>query len=524
MANASNSRNAAFNSDVITPSLPEVSRGALQKAFSFPVMLGGILVGIVFVSKRNFDVDSDLWWHLAVGREILATHRWPTTDSHSFTAGGQPWIAAEWLAEILFSTVERIGGLWALGLLLVILSAAVILSAYGLGSLCSGNSKAGFGAVFALAPLSTVVLNFRPQMFGFLFLLLTLIALEHFRRGHGKAIWFLPPLFIIWVNTHGSWVIGLFAIFVYWVSGFKTFRLGGMEMRAWKPIERERISMIILLCILVLPITPYGTRLAAFPFQFINALPVNMSSIAEWQPMPFDLVQAKLLLGLVLGLFIFQLVHKPVWRLEQLVLFFFGTIMACLHARFVLIFVPFCVPLLSTSLARWLPEYRPNLDKFFLNALLLLAMSTALIHYFPSQIEIEENVANSYPVGAVTYLRSHAMPRRTLNTYGFGGYLEWSDGRADKVFIDGRGELYEPAGVFSDYMYMTLLKPGVLEVLRNYQIDSCLLNRDHPLGVLLGVLPEWTTVYSDKVSVILQRNKTASAQLAVDSSRAAVLK
>ena len=59
----------------------------------------------------------------------------------------------------------------------------------------------------------------RPQMLGYLFLILTLIALELFRQGKQWAIWFLPLLFLIWINTHGSWIIGLGVIALYLACG-----------------------------------------------------------------------------------------------------------------------------------------------------------------------------------------------------------------------------------------------------------------------------------------------------------------
>jgi hypothetical protein len=476
----------------------------LKRAFSFPAMLGALLVTEVFWAKHGFNVDTDFWWHLRVGGDILAMRQWPTTDSYSFTAPGQPWMAAEWLGDVLFAIVERAGGLRALDLLLIVTSAAIILALYGFCTLRSGNSKASFAASAVLTVLSLPVFNFRPQMLGFLFLVLTLIALERFRQGKPRALWFLPLLFLIWVNAHGSWMIGLLTIFVYWASGLKEFCRGGVEMHAWTSAQRQQISLVFLLCVVVLPITPYGTRLAFFPLQFINSLPMNIASINEWQPMPFNLAGAKLFLALIFGWFIAQLVYKFKWRLEEVTLFFFGAAMACLHVRFLLVFVPFFAPFFAVLLARWIPAYDRNKDQYIMNGALMAAMLAGMIYYFPQTAEIEKNIATTYPSDAVAWMHSHPMPPRMLNSYGFGGYLEWSRPR-HKVFIDGRGELYEMSGVFADYMHISLLKPGVLSVLRAYQIDACLLDRDQPLAVLLAALPEWKTVYADRVSTLMVR-------------------
>src|ERR1700677_1444879 len=195
--------------------------GLLRRVISFPAMLATLLVGGVFWSGRMFNVDPDLWWHIKVGDSILATHKFPTVDPYSFTVLGQPWIAYEWLGEVLFSWVPRLGGLRGLDALLIVLGSAVVIALYYLGTLRSGNSKAGFVSATVLLILAAVSFSMRPQMLGYLFLILTLIALEKSRQGKPLALWFLPLIFLAWVNTHGSFIIGMGAIGLYYVCGLK---------------------------------------------------------------------------------------------------------------------------------------------------------------------------------------------------------------------------------------------------------------------------------------------------------------
>ena len=44
--------------------------------------------------------DPDIWWHLADARQLTSTHHFMTTETNSFTVGGQPWVNPEWLAEL----------------------------------------------------------------------------------------------------------------------------------------------------------------------------------------------------------------------------------------------------------------------------------------------------------------------------------------------------------------------------------------------------------------------------------------
>jgi len=485
--------------------------GLLRWVISFPGMLGALLVGGVFWSGRVFKVDPDLWWHIKIGDTILATHRFPTVDPYSFTVLGQPWIAYEWLGEVLFSWVYRMGGLRGLDALLVMLGSAVVIALYYLGTLRSGNSKAGFVAATVLLILATVSFSMRPQMLGYLFLILTLIALEKFRQGKSLALWFLPLIFLAWVNTHGSFIIGMGAIALYYICGLKKFELGDIECVPWTARERTQLSFAFMLCLIALTITPYGVRLAAYPFDMAFSQPINVANIQEWQPMPFNILGGKLFLALLLAFMLFQATRRIKWRAEELALFLFGLTMACLHVRFILLFVPFFVPLLARMVAPWMDRYDANKDKYLLNAVLMALVAIAIVHYAPTRQNLEQKVALDYPIGAVAYLRDHPTPGPMYNTYGFGGYLLWTMAPQQRLFIDGRGDLYEHGGVLLDYMHISLIKPGALEILRNYGVQSCLIERDEVLGVLLAASGDWEKVYSDNVSTLFVRKSGHNA-------------
>jgi hypothetical protein len=478
----------------------------LQHLFSFPVMLGTMLLGAVYFVVRGFVVDPDLWWHIKVGENILATHHLPSVDTYSFTVSGAPWMAYEWLGEVAFAAVARLGGLQALELLLFGLGGAIVVGLYIFATLRSGNSKAGFVAVLGLLPIAIASFTFRPQMFGYLFLIFTLIAMELLRHEKSWALWALPPIFLLWVNIHGSFVIGLGVILVYWLSGLKSFRLGGLEGRAWNPADRLRLEVVFAWCLAVLPITPYGTRLAVYPLDMAFSQPVNVANILEWQPLPLNLLGGKIFLAFLFGFLLLQILFRFVWRLEEVILYVGGTLLAALHVRFILLFVPFFAPIFAAMLARWIPEYERAKDKYILNAVLIGALLVAMVHYVPSKADLQERVAEQFPVHALQYMQLHDIPGPMFNTYGFGGYLV---SMGQKVFIDGRGDLYERGGVLADYMHITKMKPGAMAVLQNYQVRACLLERDEPLSTLLSTAPGWKRVYTDKLSALFVREDPA---------------
>jgi hypothetical protein len=499
---------------------PAKSKTLVQRIFSFPAMLGALLVGGVAIIAQNFFVDPDVWWHIKQGEVIIATHHVTTTDAYSLTLAGRPWAAYEWLGDVLLATTYRLGAMRGLELLLLILGSAILISLYGLATIHSGNSKAAFVSTAAVAALAAISFNLRPQMLGYTFLILTFIALERFRQGHRRAVWALPILMVIWVNAHGSWIIGLGVIGIYLASGLVGFRVGELEARKWSSSDRYRLACVFLLSCFATIVTPYGAALAKYPFDVAFSLPLGVANVVEWQSMPFNMAAGKLFLALLISAIVLQLIYRLNWRLEILGLFIFATIMACLHIRFLLIFVPVMAPILAVILARWTPRYDASKDQYLVNAVVMGAILAATVWFFPSQKNLWQQVGKTYPVAAVEYLNDQAVPEPMYDTYGFGGYLILSRGPEHKVFMDGRSELYERGGVLADYLEVSFVKPGAIAVLQKYGFRSCLLHHDEPFATVLAALPEWQKVYEDGTSILFVRRSDSQVSEMRDSGAA----
>src|ERR1035441_3788480 len=65
----------------------------------------------LFQGYQKLFRDSDAGWHIRTGEAILATGTLPRTDPYSFTRGGQPWFAWEWLADAGVGGIHRAFGL-----------------------------------------------------------------------------------------------------------------------------------------------------------------------------------------------------------------------------------------------------------------------------------------------------------------------------------------------------------------------------------------------------------------------------
>lgn len=488
------------------------------RIFSFPSLLGAVLVGATATISRTFFVDPDVWWHIKQGAFIIAGHSFPRVDVYSQTLGGRPWIAYEWLGDVLLAATERLGGLSGLEVLLILLGSAILIALYALSTIRSGNSKAAFAATAVTFVLASVSFNLRPQMLGYLFLILTLIALERFRQGHRLGLWALPVLMLLWVNAHGSWVVGLGVIAVYLASGLVKFHFGDIEACRWSAPDRLQLMIVLALCTGAALITPYRASLAKYPFEVAFSRPLGVANVVEWRPMPFNLLAGKIFLVMLLGIIVLQIAYHFVWRLEELGLFLFAAAVASLHIRFLLIFVPLFIMRLAIVLARWIPPYDQAKERSYLNVLFMAIILALILRYFPSRDELLKNVGETYPVDAVEYLNHHPVPGPMYNAYGFGGFLVWSRGPAHKVFIDGRSELYEREGVLADFLEIMNVRSDVLTLLQKYGIQSCLLEHDEPLATFLAALPDWQKVYEDHTSILFVRRSNSAGFVAQRSN------
>src|SRR5262249_23995151 len=85
-------------------------------ALSWPLALGTVLFAWL-TSLKSLLADPDSQWHITVGNWILNHGTVPTVDTFSFTFAGQPWIAKEWLSQVVLALAWDAGGWGAVTML-----------------------------------------------------------------------------------------------------------------------------------------------------------------------------------------------------------------------------------------------------------------------------------------------------------------------------------------------------------------------------------------------------------------------
>ena len=458
-------------------------------------------------SFSNIPFEGDTWWHVVVGNYILSTGHWPTTDIYAFTIHGAPWLAYEWVGEVVMAAASRVAGIEGLMWLLVIMSGVFVLLLYYYAYQRCRNAMAAFLACAALLPVVSHFFTLRPQMLGYTFLILTLIAMERFRQGHDRALWLLPGLFLIWVNTHSSIVFGALAMVAYWATGLRGFQFRFVRAEQWTPRQRLQLELITLLCLLASIITPYGSRLATYPMQMVLFGPENLMTNSEFFPLRLNTFTGSALLVLFLCFLAYVVLARPVFRAETAALFLFAGYEVLIHVRFVLLFVPIFTPFLAEAFNYFMPDRALKREGYIFNAALIFAALILIVEFFPPKQTIERAIANNFPVKAADYIAGHDVPGPMFNELSWGGYLTWALTPRHQVFIDSR-DIYDYAGVMPDYIKIADGGQEAIYLLGKYSVRSCLISRDTRLASTLAASPDWREIFHGRVGAIFLKKGT----------------
>ena len=185
----------------------DASRAKSSSFAAAPLVLalGALALGAFSLAVLN---DGDTWSHIATGEWILDHRAVPRVDPFSLTFAGAPWVAHEWLAEVIFALAFRAAG-WA-GVM-VITGAAAALAAYTIALKTIKELPGVGGPVLALAALALVTpgLLARPHM-----LALPVMAIWSARLFDARDQKDAPPLVLalmmaLWANLHGGFAFGL---------------------------------------------------------------------------------------------------------------------------------------------------------------------------------------------------------------------------------------------------------------------------------------------------------------------------
>jgi len=467
-----------------------------------------VFLGLFAMAARNV-TDPDVWWHLKTGQYILEQGNVPHTDPFSFTRLGEPWVAHEWLTDLLFFGVFRASG-WT-GLILF--SAAVLSVAFfPLYLRCEGRpylaGVLALAAAWATAPLWGV----RPQVISLVLGSLWLLLLERSEQKPGLLLWTLP-LTLLWVNLHAGFALGLVLLFLFVIGEL----IEGILASASLPAHRLRLLALILVAdLLIVPLNPNGLRMYSYPIQTLRS-PAMQSYIVEWASPNFHRQEYWPFLFLLLAVLAALAGISRSIRLRDLLLLIVATYAALCSIRMIPLFVLIAIPLLSVRLESLKPAqvatsrlvHPPPPNRTMLNAVIILGVALfAIFHTFRVAQLQPQGEGRQFPAEAVAFLQDHLPVKRLFNDYDWGGYLIWKLYPPTRVFIDGRADVYGDKFLeqyWNDYQ----LKDAWRENLSAWGIQAVIIPPDSSLATGLRLSPQWQIAYQDRKAIVLVVNPPA---------------
>jgi hypothetical protein len=472
--------------------------------------------------------DTDIWWHLAAGREMVAHKFWLYTDPFSYTPTRTPWIDLQWIFQLAAYVLYKLGGAKAIVLAkLAAIGTTVVL-------ICSIRTDRRYRWIAALlAPLLIFFARFlvveRPILITIAAIVLFILCFERYKQSNSLR-WLIPIPFVylLWVNSQGLSALGIFIIGAYW-----------LEMLLEKKCRFDRqlltVTTVMAVTIAASLINPYGASGALLPLRLysrIHPAAANLYStqVAENTPLlalsGFDARYRMLVLYLSLGILASFAVNWRRMRLGHLFLWLGFLYLAFCAQRNILLLGIVSLPILAINLAQ--APFWKSIDAIPRTArrLMTIAATWCALMACAAPILIHARTVTMYPrhrwispfrfpEGAVQYLKTHPPKGQVFNSSWHGGYLIWQRYPENQVFIDGRFTIRSPE-FFQRYLEICDRPETFQAAAREFNITAAVLpsaifTRYQRLIRWLYESETWSLVYTDGATVVFTRRESASA-------------
>ncbi len=441
-------------------------------------------------------LDPDFGWHLKVGQDTLEGRDAPRVNLYNYPLLNASWINHEWLTDFSLYVVYDQLSYHVLHIFFAILFLATIFFSLVLVFKKHGFWPSFFASIFfvLIGTKATLPhLGIRPQELALFFTVLVLYFLNK-----GKRLWlYLPLIFLIWANLHGSFTLGLGLVLAWQIlmyfNTFKLFeRLFSFLHLKVKGVYEKKNWLIFPLTFGATLINPYGLSLYNSLLEYSNTY--YLKTIAEWLSQfyyPFAYWQLTFL-SIALAFFGVYCYEKykegkklDVW---QVFLFVFFFILAFKSRRHFPLFVVVNLPLLTEIflyLGRQLKDLKPTNLMLRFNLFSASLISVLFFYIFLANLNYHNNpftvFCHRYPCQAVSFLQNNEHITKDLNVfndYGWGGYMIWN--YPEKLlFIDGRMPHYPYKGksYLEEYHAFTKSEEDFWSLVNEYEIEMFFINK-----------------------------------------------
>ena len=475
-------------------------------------------------------IDPDYYWHLSYGDWILDNGRLPTADFWSWTMDGKPYRLTQWLGEVVMALANRAGGELGTSVLAALLVSLTLTCSYRAARRYLDNRLAALAVAVGCNAI-LVSLSCRPHQFTHLGLAcLTWIIAAYVTTGSRRALYWIAPLFAVWVNLHGGYVVGL--VYLWMLVG---------AMAADKFVRNECAGILsscaplgwaALAGTLATLMNPYGWGAWQYAVEIASLKSSSAGIVDEWAATSikgdagfnFFIVTTIMFacmiasvkrpsLGSMLCAFALTAAGWSAIRISLMMTILMVPIVAAW-----LIHTPFYKVVFEGKACRYDRTVNPMIASFILIAILAVSLIAS-----PADRMARKYVHQNFPQEESRFMKENELEGRLLNPPEAGGFLLRETGR--KVALDTRLDLYGDEALFEYLLaskgaaswktYLQRLDPEIVlasnhSALRQLATESALyrlvyIGPRYSVMVKVGSRPDLETVVATNNEDLLEQ-------------------
>jgi hypothetical protein len=395
--------------------------------------------------------DPDTSWHIKTGEYIYENRTIPQDDPFSYAEDKIPFVGRfiltqYWLAQIIFHLIYSNFGTLGLVLLGAATFTGIIFFVWRV------LEKKGFYLSMLLTGAFTLlmmkdILAVRPQMFTFLFTVVTIFLFERYKERRSKKylVW-LPLIMLVWANMHGGFIYGVVVMFIYLIAEYMALFLKNRSIALpFETSSREQIQYLVIICIASLALSMINPNTYK---AFLYALTIHSQNlfvnIAEFHS-PFSSIEIRpdsvmirywiyiFVCAILLRYFIVKRYITPT------LLIIFSVSLSFMSIRYIPLFT-----IVATSMFRYIPfENKKNIPitaGYPAKIIAVLVLSGLLFYSHPfkghSYYQYKDDIA--YPVTASKFLKDNGIKGNILASYNKSSFLLFQLFPDSRIYADSR--------------------------------------------------------------------------------------
>lgn len=502
-----------------------------KKSVLWIAFLMSVAAILIYYPSRTDDYD--IWYHLRFGEHFIKNLTFKLDHSmFSWTSADPTWRYGIWLGSSMLYISYKLFSVYGLYILQWLIFAGIFLIYRKF--IKTINDSFDINHVMSLLlvfiALNLTAIYIKPELFTTLFFMFALFIYFYTKFTARNLFYIYPPLFFIWVNTHGGYLTGLILLSLILAGEVCNYLFLKKEALSGRLFKQLAIS--VAASYVAVLFNPYGIDYhigiikSLVSTEYMSVATQVYAWIDIWRyVLPKDDFSFRFFntgWALILMLASFLLLSSYLYikkRFLDITLILLSVIFFYLgmkNAR-----VTIFLPLIWLFSMLYIMKKTDTLyfKRYFAPAALVLTILMAVYTADLSFVNLDDrswfgsNLKTDIPDKEVEFVKKNKLPGPIFNDYLIGGYLMWKLYPDYKVFIDPRyGPYWKEVGPDYFNLIQNLNPDNLKKFTDKYPFKTAILHmRERNLIFFLLSSPDWQLLYFDRTAVVLVHKSVRSS-------------